>query len=57
MEYREIDYVLAMPWGEKFTFSLDELITHALDINGHCIQLWLYMFETPWYKNVTFMLG
>jgi hypothetical protein len=40
MKYREIDYVLTMPWGEKFTFSVDELITRAMDINGHCIPIW-----------------
>jgi hypothetical protein len=38
MKYREI--VLAMPWGEKFTFSLDELITPAMNINDHCIRIW-----------------
>jgi len=40
MEYREIDYVLIMPWGEKFNFSLDELITPAMYNNGHCIHIW-----------------
>ena len=40
MKYREIDYVLTMPWGEKFAFSLDELNTLGMDINGHCIHIW-----------------